>query len=84
VQAQTPVFTDSKQFSAQLAPTLGVHFTANYKWNKKHTTHEVALKVLNITAQREFRGYRYNFVKGTIDRQDELIFIPNLSYRVEF
>jgi hypothetical protein len=84
LQQQTAVYDETKAFSLQLPPSFTAHFTASFKINRQHSTHELAFKMLNITGQKEFSGHAYNFTTQTIDKQESLIFIPNLSYRIEF
>ena len=46
--------------------------------------HEIAFKMLNSTFQKEFQGFSYNLKTGNIDMMQQLIFVPNLSYKIEF
>jgi hypothetical protein len=78
------VYDDSKAFSAQFASTLNVHFTASYKINKHNTSREIALKIVNITGQPDFNGYKYNYIENRVDKDLASIIIPNLSYKIEF
>lgn len=78
------IYNESQAFSEQTAPSFLAHFTASYKKNKKKSSREVALKVINATMYSEFFGFRYNHLHNTIDVHREMIFIPNLSYKIEF
>lgn len=84
LSAQDVVFDERQAFSAQLPATFTMHLTTSYKINRKHTSHEIAFKILNLTGQKEYYGYNYNYVQRSIDKQEEALFIPNLSYRIEF
>ena len=84
LQARDVVFDDTRAFANQVAPGLNVHFTASYKINKKKSSHEIALKILNLTGQPDFYGYKYNFRDDTIDQDLASVVIPNLSYKIEF
>jgi len=68
----------------QAQSTLNVHFTASYKVNKKKSSREIALKILNVTGQPDFYGYKYNLAKNTLDKDVASVIIPNLSYKIEF
>ncbi len=81
---QTVVLDETKAFSRQLPASLTGHFTISYKVNRNKIGHEIALKVLNATMQNDFNGFQYNYKSNTIDEKREAIFIPNLSYRIEF
>jgi hypothetical protein len=84
VQARDVVFDNTQAFANQVPPGLNVHFTASYKINKKKLSHEIALKILNVTGRPDFYGYKYNFRDNTIDEDLSSVVIPNLIYRIEF
>lgn len=81
---QEAVFDEAKAFSQQYSPAFTSHFTTSYKLNKKKTTHEFALKIINLTQYKEYLGFRYNYQTQTVDTDREATFIPNLSYKIEF
>lgn len=78
------VYDETKAFSKQLAPSVLAHFTMSYTINKAKTAHEFALKVINMTQQRDFYGFKYNYVTREIDENSKVIFIPNISYKLGF
>lgn len=82
--AKEIVYDETKAFSMQADPTLNVHFTTSYKMNRKKSSHEFALKILNATGQADFYGYKYNLQKNTIDKDISSVTLPNLSYKLEF
>jgi hypothetical protein len=82
--AQDVVFDETKAYSVQADPSLNVHFTASYKINKKKSSREIALKILNLTSQPDFNGFKYNFIDKKVDKDLATILIPNLSYKIEF
>ncbi len=82
--AKDIVFDESNAFSLQADPTLNVHFTVSFKTNKKKSSREIALKILNVTGQPDFKGYQYNLINHSIDKDLESVVIPNLSYKIEF
>ncbi|MCF6346926.1 MAG: carboxypeptidase-like regulatory domain-containing protein [Flavobacteriaceae bacterium] len=82
--AEEVVFDETNAFSQQIDPAFIAHFTASYRINKKNTSHEFALKVLNATSYGDFQGFQYNFIEQTVDENRETIMIPNLSYKIEF
>jgi hypothetical protein len=81
---QDVVFDETKAFSLQYSPAFTSHFTASYILNKKKTTHEFALKIINLTQYKEYLGFRYNYQTQTVDINREATFIPNISYKIEF
>ncbi len=82
--AKDIVYDETNAFKMQSAPALNVHFTASYKVNKKKSSREIALKILNVTRQPDFNGYQYNLTKNSIDKNLASVLIPNLSYKIEF
>jgi CarboxypepD_reg-like domain len=78
------IYDESKAFSAQFESLLNVHFTASYKINKRKSSREIALKILNLSGQPDFNGHKYNFLSNQVDPDLARIVIPNLSYKIEF
>lgn len=82
--AQAVVYRQDQPFSKQFPASFVVHGSASYRMNRDRINHEIALKVINLTGFAEFYGYQYNRVTQAVDAHREAIFIPNLSYKVEF
>ena len=82
--AKDIVYDETHAFELQAQSALNVHFTASYKINKKKSSREIALKILNVTGQPDFKGYRYNQINNKIDKDVASVLIPNLSYKIEF
>jgi len=68
----------------QFDPALNVHFTASYRVNKSKNSQEFALKIVNLTRQADYNGFKYNLIDNTIDQDKVSTLIPNLSYKIEF
>lgn len=83
-QLKEVVYDETKAFSQQSAAMLNVYLTVNYKINKAKSSREFSLKILNLTGQPDFYGYKYNLQKNTIDKDLAKTIIPNLSYKIEF
>jgi hypothetical protein len=82
--AKSVVYDETQAYSGQADAALNIHFTASYKVNKKHSSRELALKILNVTKQPDFNGYKYNMISNQVDKDLASILVPNLSYKVEF
>lgn len=82
--AKDVVYDESNSFKMQAQSSLNIHFTASYKVNKAHSSRELALKILNVTGQPDFNGFKYNMINNTIDKDLASVIIPNLSYKIEF
>jgi hypothetical protein len=83
-QNQEVIFDESNAFSKQVSPAFTSHFTASYKINKRKLAQEIALKIINATHYKEFMGFKYNYQTQKVDEHREAIFIPNLSWKIEF
>lgn len=81
---QSVVFDETNAFSQQYPFGFTSHFTASYKLNKNKIAHEFALKIINLTQYKEYLGFQYNYQTQTVDTEREAIFIPNISYKIEF
>ncbi len=84
LQAQDARYDERNAYTLQVEPGLNVHLTASYRINKKKTSHEFALKILNLTGQPDFYGHKYNFKENTLDEDVASVVIPNLSYKIDF
>lgn len=78
------VYDETRPFSCQLSPALFVHFTISYTINRRHLSHEFALKFINLTAYRDYYGHRYNHATYTVEAEREANMIPNICYRLSF
>lgn len=82
--AKDIVYDETNAYTMKADPTLNIHFTASYKVNKKNSSRELALKILNVTGQSDFNGHKYNLLNNSIDKDLASALIPNLSYKIEF
>ncbi|MCA6364034.1 MAG: carboxypeptidase-like regulatory domain-containing protein [Bacteroidetes bacterium] len=82
--ARTVLYNETNAYSLQAPAVLNVHFTTSYKLNKARTTQEFAFKILNLTGQSDFYGFKYNSINNTIDRDEARVILPNLSYKIQF
>lgn len=78
------IYDENKAFSKQLSPAFLLHLNVSYKINKKNLSHEFAIKVLNATSNKDYRGHRYNFKTHLVEPEREAVIIPNISYKIEF
>ncbi len=83
-QEKEIVYDEFQAFSRQAPPVFNAHLTASYRINKTNRSTEIAVKILNLTAQPDFYGYRYNLQTHTADKDLSSVVIPNISYRIEF
>ncbi len=84
LQARDVVFDETQAFTMQKPGTVYAHLTLNYRRNRDRHTSTWSLQVLNLLATKTVYGYGYNYLDGTIDRIEEILVIPNLSYKIEW
>ena len=84
ILAKEVIYDETKPFTKQLQSAFTAHITINYKWNRKKTSHELALKVINATAYSDYFGHRLNLKTQKIEELREVVILPNLSYKVSF
>ncbi len=81
---QRVIYDDSRAFSLSSDPVTNVHFSISYKRNKLKSSREISLKILNLTGQADFYGYKYNYIKKRIDKDETIVVLPNISYKIQF
>ncbi len=78
------VYDEYHAFSNQKPDVLYVSTTVSYRINKAHHASIWSLQLLNVTGTREFNGYRYNYIANKVEKEQEAIIVPNISYKIEF
>jgi len=78
------VLDDSKAYELQTSPELIIHFNISYTINRNRLSHEIALKMFNVTGNEEFDGYFYNHRKDQPEMYRGAVVIPNVSYKINF
>ena len=78
------VFNETTPFTEQTKTSTILHFTINYEWYRKRTSHKISFKVLNATNFEEFQGFRYNIKTDKVEEFREALIIPNISYKFSF
>ena len=77
-------YDETKAFSEQYSPMFIMNASVSYKINRKKVSHEFAVKTINTTGTKEYYGHGYNFKTGGIDKLDNSMAIPNISYKLNF
>ena len=83
-QMQEVVYDPTRAFSEQKPTVYYLHFTLNYRKNKPNHASIWSFQILNALGAPEYFGYRYNYINDTIDRDEQTIVIPNISYKIVF
>lgn len=58
--------------------------TLTYRINKARHSSHWTFQVINLLGAKEYLGYQYNFLDHSIERNTDAVFLPNLSYKIEF
>ena len=59
-------------------------FSVSYRKNKPKHANIWSFHLLNALGQNEYRGYEFNIKTGALEKQYDLIVVPNVSYKIEF
>ena len=78
------IYDESHPYTCQLSPMLLAHLTLSYRINRKHVSHEIAAKLINVTGYKDYYGHRYNFIKNQVEAEREANVVPNISYKIYF
>jgi len=78
------IFDEPRAFTSQFPAVLTSDISLGYKINKKKSSHEFSLKILNAGLMTGQHGYVYNEIKNSIDKIDVVAILPNLSYKIQF
>lgn len=82
--AKEVIYDDSRAFEDSKPNVHYFHFTMNYKKNKKEHSSTWSFQILNALGSPEFFGYKYNLKHNTIDKDQQTILLPNISYKIDF
>lgn len=77
-------YDETRAYSEQFSLIFLTNFSVSYKINKKKSTHEFAVKLLNATNYKEYGGHEYNIKTGVIEPNRFAMSLPNIYYKVEF
>lgn len=77
-------YDETRAFSQQRAPMLIGNYTVSFRMNKKHVSHEFAVKSINFTGAKEYYGHGYNLKTGLIESRGQATVLTNVSYKLEF
>lgn len=82
--AKDIIYDDNKAFDVQNPTSFYVHLSVNYRKNKRKHASIWSFQILNALGSPEYFGYRYNYQDDSIDRDEQTIVIPNISYKIVF
>jgi hypothetical protein len=82
--AKEAIYNESDAFADSKPNVWYADLTINYKVNRKKYSGTWSLKIINLFGTKEFYGYRYNHKTGIMEKEEEAIMLPNISYKIEF
>lgn len=77
-------YDESRAYSQQLSPIFLANYTISYRMNRKHVSHEIAVKGLNATGYKEYFGHEYNLKTGVIEPRRLKNSLFNIVYKLDF
>jgi hypothetical protein len=78
------VYDREKAYRERLPAEFINHLTLGYKINRAKSSHEISLKVINLTANKELKEHTYNYHTDQTEMYMSAGVIPNVSYKVDF
>lgn len=77
-------YDETKAFSEKFSPVFMMDLTVSFKINKKHISHEFAIKACNLLQTTVPFTQVYNYKKQRVEDYDYGLAFPNICYRVNF
>ncbi len=82
--AERPIEDESRLMEEQNPTALILHVTVKYQIHRPKVTHEFGAMMLNITGNKDYYGFDYNFATHRMDHMTSTVGIPNIYYRISF
>ncbi len=82
--AKEIIFDETQAFSDQKPDNFHLHLGLVYRKNKPKHASIWSVQLINIVGSEEFYGYKYNLQTDQIENDEELIMLPQISYKIEF
>jgi hypothetical protein len=82
--AKEIIFDETQAFSDQKPDNFHLHLGLVYRKNKPKHASIWSVQLINIVGSEEFYGYKYNIQTDQIENDEELIMLPQISYKIEF
>lgn len=78
------IYDYNRAYEAREDVAKVLSFSVSYRKNKPKHASIWSFHLLNALGQDEFRGYEFNLKTGALEKQFDLIVVPNISYKIEF
>lgn len=73
-----------RAYEQQLPDAPILSLAASYRKNRSHYSSIWSFHLINALANKHFQDYEFNVKKMKIEKNEDLLLIPNLSYKIEF
>ncbi|SMO61784.1 TonB-dependent receptor [Gracilimonas mengyeensis] len=84
MQQKRAVLDESRAFEHSLDGSIFLDVTLSYRMNHRHAAHVLALQVKNLLGAPTKYDYEYNYETNTLEREETVILLPSINYKVEF
>ncbi len=78
------IYDESRAFEDRKPNVFYLNFSFDYRRNKKKHASIWSFQILNALGSPEFFGYKYNYKYNTIDKDQQTLILPNISYKIVF
>jgi len=79
------IYDDERAIEEQEPHAQVLSFNISYRINRKKHASVWTFSMLNALGESEYDGYHYDETKGgTIEKREDSLVIPNISYKIEF
>ena len=82
--AKEVIYDDTRAFENSNPNVYYLNVTFNYRKNKKKHASIWSFQILNALGSPEVFGYKYNLKYNTIDKDQQTLILPNISYKIVF
>lgn len=82
--AKRILFDEDRAFEDRKPDAALLSFTFNYRINRKKHASTWGLQLVNLLGYSEQFGYYYNLVDNKVEKDEEVMMIPNITYKIEF
>jgi hypothetical protein len=82
--AKEVIYDETRAFEDSNPNVYYLNVTFNYRKNKKKHASIWSFQILNALGSPEVFGYKYNLKYNTIDKDQQALILPNISYKIVF
>jgi hypothetical protein len=78
------VYDETRAFSNQKPDNFHLHFGMFYRKNRLKHASIWSVQLINVVGSKEFYGYKYNLKTDQVEKDEEMIVLPQISYNIEY